>query len=36
MINMSHKCPQDVFWEDLTKEVEEAQVQGDLVIVMAD
>jgi len=33
---MSHKCPQDVFWEDLTIEVAEAQVQGDIVIVMAD
>jgi len=33
---MPHKCPWDVFWEDLTKEVEEAQVQGNLVILMAD
>jgi len=35
-INMSHKCPWDVFWEDLTIEVAEAQSQGDIVIVMAD
>jgi len=33
---MSHKCPWDIFWEDLTIEVAEAQVQGDIVIVMVD
>jgi len=33
---MLHKCPRDVFWEDLIKEVEEAQATGDQVIVLAD
>jgi len=33
---MLHKCPRGIFWEDLIKEVEEAQVTGDQVIVLAD
>ncbi len=36
IINKSHKCPRDVFWEDLSTEVTEAQALGDIVIVMAD
>jgi len=31
-----HRCPRDAFWEDLVMEVQEAQVEGEQIIIMAD
>jgi len=34
--NNPHRCLRDVFWEDLIAEVQEAQVEGEQIIIMAD
>jgi len=35
-INKTHKCPRDMFWEDLVEEVSKAQAEGGQVLIMLD